>query len=289
MKKACNDACDILVGRHVHPISCIVGGFTKIPEERDLNSILEILSAMKPDIDATVELAKTLKFPEFTRETEYVGLVNDNNEYPLLSGDLGSTDGLKMDKHDYRKITNEFVVPYSTAKHSRHKRDSYMVGALARLNLNYDKLSPLSKEVAKMFSLKPVNYNPFMNNIAQIVEFVYGLEDSLKIIDILLEKGVKEERAEVKIKAGRGIGAVEVPRGILFHDYTIDEKGLCTKANCIIPTNQNHRNIQKDLEELVPQIITKPQKEVELTMEMLVRAYDPCISCSTHYLDVTFV
>jgi coenzyme F420-reducing hydrogenase alpha subunit len=141
-----------------------------------------------------------------------------------------------------------------------------------------------------MFGLKPINCNPFMNTIAQLVEFSHSIEDSLYWIDLLLERGVREEKpVKVKVKAGRGVGIVEVPRGILVHDYTLNSKGYCTKANCIIPTNQNHANIQKDMEKLVPEILSRPEKEIELTLEMLVRAYDPCISCSTHYLDVTFV
>ena len=165
-----------------------------------------------------------------------------------------------------------------------------MVGALARFNLNSNKLHPAAKDVAKMFNLKPINYNPFMNTIAQLVEFVHSVEDSIDIIDKILGKGLKEEKPiKPKIKAGRGVGLVEVPRGILIHDYTLNSKGYCTKANCIIPTNQNHANIQLDMEKLVPEIIDQPPKEIELTLEMLVRAYDPCISCSTHYLDVKFV
>ena len=165
-----------------------------------------------------------------------------------------------------------------------------MVGALARFNLNSKQLHPAAKEVADMFGLKSINYNPFMNNIAQLVEFVHNVEDSLNWIDILVDEGVKDEQPnEIKLKAGRGVGIVEVPRGILVHDYTLNDKGRCTEANCIIPTNQNHANIQKDMEAFVPQIIDRPEKEIELDLEMLVRAYDPCISCSTHYLDVKFV
>jgi coenzyme F420-reducing hydrogenase alpha subunit len=180
-------------------------------------------------------------------------------------------------------------VPQSTAKYAKHNRDAYFVGALARFNLNYDQLSKEAKDVAKMFGLEPVNHNPFMNNIAQTVEIMDSLVDSIYLIDKLVDDGLYEEEYEVDIQPGRGVGAVEVPRGILFHDYTIDDLGNCTKANCIIPTNQNHGNIQKDMEALAPQIINKSHKEVELTLEMLVRAYDPCISCSTHYLNVNFV
>ena len=168
-----------------------------------------------------------------------------------------------------------------------------MVGALARLNNNYDMLGPKAKGVAEMFGLKPMNFNPYMNNVAQLVEIVDSVEDSINIIETILDKGIKPQKEyyqpDVEIKAGRGVGAVEVPRGILFHDYTYDEEGICTKANCVIPTNQNHANIQNDMESLLPQILDKPEGEIELTLEMLVRAYDPCISCSTHYLNVEFV
>jgi coenzyme F420-reducing hydrogenase alpha subunit len=119
------------------------------------------------------------------------------------------------------------------------------------------------------------------------------VEDSIKLINELEAEGLKPQpdyyKPEIKPKAGRGVGAVEVPRGILFHDYTYNESGVCTKANCIIPTNQNHGNIELDMNAILPQVMNKSKKEIELTLEMLVRAYDPCISCSTHYLNVHFV
>ena len=174
------------------------------------------------------------------------------------------------------------MVPHSTAKFTRNKRDSYMVGALARMNLNYDRLSLKAKEVAKAFDLQPINHNPFMNNIAQLVEVFHCIEESIRLIDDLLKDGIKEEKPSVSIKAGRGVGAVEVPRGILFHEYEYNKNGECVWANCIIPTNQNHANIQKDMEALVLQIKDGEQKEIVLMLEMLVRAYDPCVSCSTH-------
>ncbi|MCU0850487.1 MAG: nickel-dependent hydrogenase large subunit, partial [Candidatus Thermoplasmatota archaeon] len=144
-------------------------------------------------------------------------------------------------------------------------------------------------EVADLFKLKAINYNPYMNTIAQLVEFTHSIQDSIYLIDSLVDQGIKQEKPiKPTKKQGRGVGIVEVPRGILVHDYTLNSQGYCTKANCIIPTNQNHANIQKDMEKLVPEIINKPPNEIELILEMLVRAYDPCISCSTHYLDVSF-
>lgn len=298
MKKACNDVCDILVGRHVHPISAIVGGFTKLPKEKDIDSMLEILKSIQVDMVPTIELAASLKFPVFERDTEYVGLVNDTDEYPLLQGDIGSTDGLRMDKHDYKKITNEFVVPHSSAKHTKASRNSYMVGALARVNLNFNKLHPKAKKVAKAIGLKPITTNPFLNTAAQLIECIHSLEDSIKILKDFKHSGIDytqaitvglNENGQIPVKAGKGVGAVEVPRGILFHEYEVDAKGKIINANCIIPTGQNLNNIECDMRKLIPEVLDKKQDEITLLMEMLVRAYDPCISCSAHFLDVKYI
>jgi sulfhydrogenase subunit alpha len=298
MKKNCNDVCDILVGRHVHPISCIAGGFTKLPGEKELDDMLKILKGMQPDMDATIELLSTLTLPAFERETEYVALVNDTDEYPMLEGDIGSTDGLRLNKKDYLKLTNEFVVSHSSAKHTKASRESYMVGALARFNLNSRKLHPKAKKAAEQLGLKPVCCNPFMNTVAQAVECVHSLEESIAILESFKQYGVdsKEavvvglnEKGTIPVRAGNGVGAVEVPRGILFHNYHIDAKGKIVNANCVIPTGQNLNNIEHDMRKLVPEILDKPDEHITLTMEMLVRAYDPCISCSAHFLNVKFV
>ena len=127
-----------------------------------------------------------------------------------------------------------------------------------------------------------------MITVAQVVEAIHATEDSIELINRLVETGVSEEPEVKQIQAGRGIGAVEAPRGILFHDYTYGADGILKEANCIIPTNQNHNNIQHDMEALVPTILDRPQDEIRLMLEMLVRAYDPCISCSTHLLQVRF-
>jgi coenzyme F420-reducing hydrogenase alpha subunit len=298
MKKTCNDVCDILVGRHVHPISAIVGGFTKLPGKEELEKMAELLNGMKPDMDATVDLFSSLKFPNFERETEYVGLINDKDEYPLLEGDIGTTDGLRLPKHRYRDITNEFIVPHSSAKHARANRESYMVGALARFNLNGDKLHPKARKAASALNLSRPTYNPFLNTAAQIVECVHTLEESTSIINQFIVSGVNPDEAiavglnengKIPVRAGNGVGAVEVPRGLLFHNYEIDDSGKIVNANCIIPTAQNLENIELDMKHLVPEIVNKGKGEITKTLEMLVRAYDPCISCSAHFLNVTFI
>ena len=288
LKKLANDLADVIVGRKTHPNSCVVGGFAKFPEVSQLRAMQQRLTEAMDDLRETVRLFKGLNIPDFTRETEYIAL-KDSKEYAFIAGDISSTDTGTVPISNYLEMTNEFCVPQSTAKFSKHARDSYMVGALARYNNNYSQLLPEAQKAAEELGLKAVCHNPYMINIAQVVESIHAVEDSLRLIDQLIARGLKEEKPEVRVKAGRGIGAVEAPRGILFHDYTYDDKGMLTEANCVIPTNQNHNNIQKDMEILVPSIIDKTQEEITLMLEMLVRAYDPCISCSTHFLQVKFV
>lgn len=298
MKKLCNDVCDILVGRHVHPISAIVGGFTKLPRPKDLDAMLDMLESMRDDMAETLALAKTLQFPDFYRETEYVGLVSDDDEYPLLMGDVGSTDGKRLVKKDYRQATNEFIDPRSSAKFAKWSRDSYLVGALARFNLNSDKLHPKAKAAAEELGLKPICHNPYLNTVAQVVEIVHCYEHAIDLIKDLKKNGINydeeivvgvNEQQKIPVRAGDGVGAVEVPRGILFHNYVTDSNGIIEQANCIIPTNQNIANIEYDMMKLLPEILDQTKEEITLKMEMLVRAYDPCISCSAHYLNVKFV
>jgi coenzyme F420-reducing hydrogenase alpha subunit len=294
MKKLSNDICDRLGGRTIHPNRLVPGGFTRMPSMADLGWIRDMLvNQMVPDAQTSLELLKTLagKFPAFERETEYVGL-RDKSEYAFYDGMIASTDTGLTPVEDYLSVTNEFIVPYSTAKHCRHARSSYFVGALGRLNNNFDLLNPMARDVADQLGLKPVVKNPFLNSAAQLVETVHVVEESLKILDQLLARGIKDEKPVVpeKLREGRGAEATEVPRGILFHDYTYDNRGQVVKANCIIPTTQNTQSIDDDMKELVPWMIDRgmSQEQMTLTLEMLVRAYDPCISCSVHFLDVEF-
>jgi len=294
LHRLANEMSNLVCGRTTHPQRLIPGGFSKIPTMKELTALREKLKASVPALQAFAKLLQSLapKIPEFVRETEFISLTSPS-EYALYDGKIASTDTDAAPAREYLSFTNEYVVPQSTAKWAKHVRESYMVGALARLNINYDKLSPLAKKTAEMFGLKPVCHNPFMNSVAQLVEVVHSVEDSIKLINELEAAGLKRQPdynvPEVHVKAGQDVGAVEVPRGILFHDYTYNEKGVCTKANCIIPTNQNHGNIELDMKALLPKILDKTEKEIELSLEMLVRAYDPCISCSTHAVKVHFI
>jgi sulfhydrogenase subunit alpha len=294
MKKLANDICDKLGGRTIHPNRLVPGGFTKLPTLADLTWIRTMLEQqMVPDAKASLALLKSLlpKFPTFERETEYIGLSHET-EYAFYDGDVASTDAGHFPVDDYLSVTNEYIVPYSTSKHCRHARSSYFVGALGRFNNNHARLNPLAKTVAAELGLAPVVKNPFLNTAVQLVETVHVVEESLKLLDGLLVRGIKAEKPVVpeRLREGRAAEATEVPRGILFHDYTYDNRGQVVKANCIIPTTQNTQSIDDDMAELVPWMLEKgmTKEQMTLTLEMLVRAYDPCISCSVHFLDVEF-
>ena len=291
LHRIANEMSNLLCGRTTHPQRLLPGGFSKIPSMSELATVRKKLQESVPGIQATAELFKKVadKIPNFNRETEFISLT-DPVEYALYDGKIASSDTGTAPAKEYLAYTNEYVIPQSTAKWAKHSRLSYMVGALARFNINSKQLSPMAISTAESFNLKPMCHNPFMNSIAQLVEVVHSVEDSIHLINDIEASGLKFQpnynEPEVKVKAGSGVGAIEVPRGILFHDYTYNEKGICTKANCIIPTNQNHGNIQQDMNAIVPMIANKSEKEIELTLEMLVRAYDPCISCSTHVTKV---
>jgi len=287
----------LIAGRSTHPVRIVPGGFSTLITEAELVELKQSILNILPELEATAETLQSVadRIPQFERKTEYIGLV-DTVEYGLYDGQIGCLmpDGQKtlIGVEDYRSVTNEWVSPLSTAKYTRHQMDSYMVGALARINLNFQQLHPHAQKMAKEIGFSVPCYNPYMNTIAQFIEAVHSAYCGLELIDSLLYSGLEaEEPPLIQPKAGRGVGAVDVPRGILFHDYEYDDAGICISANCIIPTNQNHANIQGDMDKLVPEMLqaNKSQAEMELYLEMLVRAYDPCISCSTHYLNVTFV
>jgi sulfhydrogenase subunit alpha len=238
-----------------------------------------------PQLQATVDLFKTFAIPDFVRETEFVALKGED-DYPWIGGQLVSTDGVVKPERDYLAMTNEWVDGGNTTKWCKLSRGSFAVGALARVNNNFRLLRPEAAEVAKVFDLSPVNHNPFMCNVAQLVEIVHVVYEAVGMIDEVLgwPEGT-ELMADVKPGPGRGVGAVEVPRGILYHCYEYDADGRVARADCVIPTTQNNLNIHHDMGALAKQYSREPgmtDESLELLCSMLVRSYDPCISCSVH-------
>lgn len=292
LKRAANDIGDLIGGRAIHPIACVPGGFTQIPSEKNLLMLKnKLVNEAIPDAEFIVDVIASLaeKIPVFSRETEYIS-VKSEKEYGFYDGDIYSSDSGSYKVNQYLEITNEFVVPHSSSKHAKFNRSSYMVGALARFNNSYNQLKPMAKAVAEKLGLKAPNCNPYMNTIAQVVEIANCIVNSVELIETLLDEGLKSEKPnQDPTKYGRGYGLTEVPRGILFHDYTYNKHGKIEKANCVIPTGQNLANIDDDMKKLVPEIIDETKEQITHKLEMLVRAYDPCISCSVHMLNVEFI
>jgi coenzyme F420-reducing hydrogenase alpha subunit len=301
MKRMSDYAGEVLAGRHIHPISYVIGGLTQLPSQEGLEKLYKLMLESRKDGDATVKILKKLKFPEFQRPTQYMSL-SCADEYAMYEGDLVVNGKLKHKVSDYKKLFTEKVVDHSRAKIATIGSKPYAVGALSRFNNNSAQLNKKAKAVAQELELVAPCHNPYLNTVAQLVEWVHCLEESIKIMEQILKQGLDEKKivvsswpkrseiGKIKYKSNTGIGCVEVPRGSLFHEYSIDETGNITKANCVIPTNQNMGNLEEDMRKIVPELLgKKTQEEITLSLEMLARAYDPCISCATHILDVKFV
>ncbi|RLI31183.1 Ni/Fe hydrogenase subunit alpha [Candidatus Bathyarchaeota archaeon] len=284
LREVANSLIDVVGGRAVHPVSTTINGFRKLPSETQLKVLLDKLKNVRDDAAKTVELFAKLSIPDFERNTEYAALKNEA-EYGLYDGYVASSEGLKVEARNYKDTVVEVVKPYSTAKFSFRNGKPFCVGALARLNINKDQLNDEAKKVMDNVGVKFPSYNPYHYNIAQAVEVVHCVEESIKIIEDLLSIGLRDEQADVKVKAGVGASVVEAPRGILYHKYSIDEDGFIREADILTPTAQNVANIEEDIRVMLPTLLNLPRKQATARIESLIRAYDPCISCSVHLFE----
>lgn len=284
LTKLGNDIVTTVGGRCMHPVSAQVGGMLKFPEQEQIDELRRRLQESQQDAAATAKLFTKLKNPTFDNETEYFSL-SDGVSYPTIHGDLVS-HSTSFKKADYPEYIKEYHEPYSTSNFVVKKDRKYLVGSLARLNNNYRFLSKNAKKFLTDAKVKMPIKNPLMNNFAQAVELVHTID---RAIDICRKLKIKEETpAEVKFRKSRGIGIVEAPRGILIHDYEINEKGEITKANIITPTCQNLLNMQEDIRAYLPSLLKMSEQKIVLEIEKLIRAYDPCFSCSSHFLRVNW-
>lgn len=287
LKRLANEICETIGGRHIHPISLFPGGVAFTPKAQDLKRLKGELEATFKGLEATLRFLTDIPLPEFTLDREFISL-KARGEYAFYNGEPASSFGTVIDSKAFTDEVKEYVVEHSSAKHAKTSRGTYMVGALARLNNNGRQLSPRAKAALKASGIKLPCHNPFANNMAQLIECFHATEDAISIIDELLEMGPKTEKLAKPRGYGRGVGIVEAPRGILYHEYEINRDGLIERAECLIPTAQNLRSIEDDLRAYVPRVLERPKAEIAKGVETLVRAYDPCISCSAHIMDVGF-
>lgn len=269
-------------GRAIHPVSAAVGGFLKIPEKEDLQKLKKDAVAMKKVAVGTANIIGRLNMPRFERETSYVSL-HHYRGYAMLHGDIKADSSIYKQK-DFTKYIDEYHEPHSTANFVVKEGRSYMVGALARINNNFKQLSEDARAAAEKHNITFPNSNPFINNFAQALELIHCIDITSWVID---QMDLRQEKPKsFDIAACQGIAALEAPRGMLIHEYNLDNNGVITHANIITPTVQNLRQMQDDIKAYVPQILKYGKKKTVFEIEKLIRAYDPCFSCSTHFLDV---
>jgi sulfhydrogenase subunit alpha len=282
LKKVGNDLMTLLGGREIHPINIRVGGFYRLPSKRDLAPLVDRLKWARDAALDAVRWVSGFAFPEFEYDYEFVALRHPD-EYPFNEGRLVSNKGLDIATKEYENYFIEEHVPYSHALHSVLKeRGAYLVGPLARYNLNFDKLSPLAQQASRDAGLGRTCANPFKSIIVRAVETVYACDEALRII----HQCERPEQAVVPVQpcASIGYGCTEAPRGILYHRYRLDDRGIILDAKIVPPTSQNQKIIESDLVQFVSKYVNLPQDQLTWQCEQAVRNYDPCISCATHFL-----
>ena len=282
LKKIGNQLVRALGGREIHPLSACVGGFYKVPSKRDLRAFEDDLKWALEASMQTVKVVSGFEFPEFEQDYEFAALSHPH-EYPLNEGRLISNRGLNLDAAEYEDYFIEQHVKHSNALHSIIRgRGSYLVGPLARFNLNFDQLPAIAREAASSVGMKPPVLNAFRSIVVRAIELVFACDEALRIIAEYEPPG--QARVETIPRAGVGQAITEAPRGILYHRYALDENGMILAAKIVPPTSQNQKRIEDDLREFAAQVVAWPLDEATWKCEQAIRNYDPCISCATHFL-----
>ncbi len=285
LKKAGNEIVSLVGGREIHPINIRVGGFYKAPSKHDLLELAERLKWARDAALETVRWVAGFSFPDFEVDYLFVALRHPH-EYPFNEGHIVSNRGLDIGAESYDDYFVEEHVEYSSALHSLLKGEgAYLAGPLARYNLNFDRLPAPVQEAAREAGLSETCRNPFQSIIVRSVEVLYACEEALRIIREYEEPG--SAAVEAPVRAGTGYGCTEAPRGLLYHRYRIDESGTILDAKIVPPTSQNQKSIETDLRRFISQYINLPDDAMQLRCEQAIRNYDPCISCSTHFLKLT--
>jgi sulfhydrogenase subunit alpha len=287
LKKAGNQVMTVVGGRSIHPINVRIGGFHRMPRVSELRALRPVLEQALEDALATVRLVSGFDFPDMEQPYEYVALRPEAG-YPIEEGRVVTSSGNDFDVRDFPAHIDEFQVPHSHALHARldgGARGPYVVGPLARYTLNHDRLGDLAREAAREAGLGPVCRNPFRSIIVRAVELVEATAEALRIVDAWSDGCAPS--VPVPPRAGEGYGASEAPRGILFHRYVLDDEGIIRDAQIVPPTSQNQAGVEADLRALVETWTDLDDHALQHRCEHAIRNYDPCISCATHFLDLT--
>ncbi|NIA25378.1 MAG: Ni/Fe hydrogenase subunit alpha [Gammaproteobacteria bacterium] len=285
LKKLGNDIMTAVGGREIHPINVRVGGFYRAPTKRELRNLVDELQWATETAEETVSLVAGFEFPDFDMDYEFVALYHPD-EYAITDGRIISNRGLDIDVAEWRDHFEESHVEWSNALHARIKdRGRYLVGPMARFALSGEQLAPRAKEAAAAVGLTPGVSNPFKSIIVRAVEIVHACDEALRIINAY--EPPETPFVTVEPRSAIGHGASEAPRGLLYHRYEIDAGGLITDAQIVPPTSQNQASIEEDLRKFVPGRTHLDDDTLQWQLEQAIRNYDPCISCATHFLDLT--
>lgn len=283
LKKAGNAIMTLLGGRSVHPVSVKVGGFSRVPLRRELEGLRDELLWARDAAAETVRWVAGFDYHEFTPDYNYVALRHPG-EYPFNEGQVVASSGLQLSVTEFEQYFTEHQVTYSNALHCTLQGSPYLVGPLARVSLNQEHLTPLARQVLTDCTIGLPLRNPFHGIIARSIEILYALEESLRLIEQYQPPPVSA--APVVVRPGIGMASTEAPRGILYHRYQVDGDGIVREAKIVPPTSQNQSRIEQDLRLFMPRLLHLPDKEAALACERVIRCYDPCISCATHFLNL---
>lgn len=279
-----NDIIRLLGARSVHPVGARVGGFYRAPKPEETAALLEKLRAALPEARALVAWTGALRLPEVEQEFESVCLRHPD-EYPLNEGRLVSDRGLDISAAEFEREFTEFHVAHSTALYCHHRGKPYLVGPLARLNVNLGRLPPTVREAALATGIRWPSRNPFHGIAARAVELYFALTEAVRLLESYAYPSTPY--IEATPRAGVGYGCTEAPRGILWHRYETSGDGHVVSARIVPPTSQNQARIEDDLRLSLEQFgLDRPDEELRLRCETVIRNYDPCISCATHFLDL---
>lgn len=288
IKKIGNQLISALGGRPVHPISVRVGGFSHVPRRRDLDAVRRALDDAVAWSQATVSLVASWDPPAFEHPLPLVALRHPD-EYPYNDGRIVSSDGLDFAPGAWGDAFEEMHLEGSNALHARtHGGEVYLLGPTARISLAADRLHPMAAEALEATGLRDaIRTNIHRSIVARAVELLHACAEARDIIDEY--RAPREPRVPFTPRAGIAAWSTEAPRGLLHHRYETDERGHVVHAQIVPPTSQNQGAIEADLAAFAPSVLDLPHTEAVHRLEMLIRAYDPCISCATHFLDLKIV
>jgi sulfhydrogenase subunit alpha len=286
LKQVGNQLLALLGGRAIHPVSVRVGGFSRTPRRRELIAFAPALHEALRLARATVDVALRLTPPVFEREPRLVAL-HDPYEYPMNRGRIVSSDGLNLPPQAWEEAFHEVQVPWSNALQARGADGlPYLLGPAARLVLDHDQLHPLAKEALdRSGALESIRRNPYRSIVARAIELVHAAADAIDIVEAYEPSDMPA--VPWQPRPGVAAWATEAPRGLLFHRYEVGEDGLIAAATIVPPTSQNQAAIEADIAAFAPRVLDLPMDAATHTLEQLIRAYDPCISCATHFLDLS--